>query len=131
MFELYIVIFYIIFNNKYFIFKKSLIIYKMEKIKKYWKEIIIVILVIFGLNKCTQSCSRSSEINKLNTEIVSKDSIIKVYDDSINILNTKIQIYDEKISGLNNALNIQDEANKRISEAKKNINVTVKGNGKK
>ena len=52
--------------------------------------------------------------------------MIKSLNDSITLLNTKILIYEEKVSGLSNALTIQDEANKRISEAKKNINVTVK-----
>ena len=100
----------------------------MNKIKQYWKEIVIVILLIFCMNKCTQSCNRGTEINNVNKEIVKRDSIINVLNDSINTLNTTIQIYNEKVNGLNNALNIQDEANKRISEAKKNINVTVKGN---
>lgn len=98
----------------------------MNKIKQYWKEIVIVILVIFCLNKCTQSCNRSIEINNVNKEIVKRDSIITKLNDSLKTLNTTIQIYDEKVNGLNNALNIQDEANKRISEAKKNISVTVK-----
>ncbi len=58
----------------------------MEKIKKYWKEILIGLLVIFCLNKCTTSCSRGSVIKKQNIEIVQKDSIIKVQTDSLNIL---------------------------------------------
>lgn len=102
----------------------------MEQIKKHWKEIVICLLLIFSMNKCTQSCSRGnalneSEVNRIKTEI-SKDSIIKSLNDSITLLNTKLLIYEEKVSGLSNALTIQDEANKRISEAKKNINVTVK-----
>lgn len=58
----------------------------MEKIKKYWKEILIGLLVIFCLNKCTTSCSRGNVIKKQNIEIVQKDSIIKVQTDSLNIL---------------------------------------------
>ena len=42
------------------------------------------------------------------------------------MLNTKLKVYEEKISGLNQSLTIQDEANKRISEAKKNIQVNIK-----
>ena len=102
----------------------------MEWIKKHWKEIVIGLLVIFSLNKCTQSCSRGnalneSEFNRIKTEI-HKDSIIKELNDSISVMNIKIQVYEEKISGLNQALSIQDEASKRISEAKKNISVNVK-----
>ena len=102
----------------------------MEWLKKHFKEIIIVLLVLFGLNKCTQSCSRGTELENAKTEIItnkhSSDSVIQVLNDSINQLNIRIQVYEEKISGLNQAISIQDEANKRISEAKKNINVNVK-----
>ena len=102
----------------------------MEKIKQYWKETIIVLLIIFGLNKCTQSCNRATTIDDKVTEITvmknTNDSIISVLHDSIGKLNIKLQVYEEKVAGLNQALSIQDEANKRISEAKKNINVQVR-----
>lgn len=68
----------------------------MKKIKKYWKEIIIGLLVIFSLNKCTTSCSRGTIIKKQNIEIVQKDSIIKVQSDSLNIL--KIRWNDAQTS---------------------------------
>lgn len=58
----------------------------MEKIKQYWKEILIGLLILFGLNKCTVACNRDTVINTQNTEIVQKDSIIKVQTDSLNIL---------------------------------------------
>jgi len=103
----------------------------MNKIKKYWKEILLVFLCLCFLHKCTQSCNRQREINNVNIEINSRDSVITVLNDSIKLLNTEIQVYEEKISGLNNALNIQEEANKRISEAKKNISVTVQENKKR
>jgi len=102
----------------------------MEWIKLHWKEIIIGLLIIFGLNKCTQSCNRQTTIDEKVTEITvienTKDSIISVLNDSIGKLNIRLQVYEEKVAGLNQALSIQDEANKRISEAKKNINVQVK-----
>ena len=98
----------------------------MEWIKTHWKEILIVLLVLFSLSKCTQSCNRSSEINKQKNEVAVLDSTIKVMNDSIISLNTIIKVYEEKVAGLNQSLSIQEEANKRISEAKKNINVNVK-----
>lgn len=58
----------------------------MEKIKQYWKEILIGLLILFGLNKCTVACNRDTVINNQNSEIVQKDSIIKVQTDSLNIL---------------------------------------------
>ena len=58
----------------------------MNKIKQYWKEILIGLLIVFGLNKCTVACNRDTKINTQQTEIVQKDSIIKVQTDSLNIL---------------------------------------------
>lgn len=102
----------------------------MDWLKTHWKEIIIGLLVIFSLNKCTQSCNRSTEIENNKIEytqnIHEKDSIINILNDSINKQSIRLQVYEEKVAGLNQALSIQDEANKRISEAKKNINVQVR-----
>jgi predicted RNase H-like nuclease (RuvC/YqgF family) len=82
------------------------------------------------MNKCASSCTnanRYEESQKTSIGYVQKmDSTIKVLNDSITELNTKITVYEEKVAGLNNALSIQEEANKRISEAKKNINVNVR-----
>ncbi len=102
----------------------------MDWLKNHWKEVIIGILVIFGLNKCTQSCNRQTTIDEKVSQITvienTKDSVINVLNDSIGKLNIRLQVYEEKVAGLNQALSIQDEANKRISEAKKNINVQVR-----
>lgn len=98
----------------------------MEWIKAHIREIVIVLLVLFSLSKCTQSCNRATEIDQKTMEITALDSTLKVANDSINSLNTVIKVYEEKVAGLNQSLSIQDEANKRISEAKKNINVNVK-----
>lgn len=68
----------------------------MKKIKQYWKEILIGVLILFGMNKCTQSCNRNQTINKQKTEINKKDSIIKVQNDSLNIL--KIRWADAQAS---------------------------------
>ena len=102
----------------------------MEFLKKKWQIIVIVLLILFGMTKCASSCTNSNEFEaseKNHIEYVQKmDSIVKVLNDSIVVLNTKITVYEERVAGLNNALSIQDEANKRISEAKKNINVQVR-----
>lgn len=102
----------------------------MDWIKKHWYIIVIIILVIFGMNKCASSCTNSNNYQnseKTRIELVQKhDSIQKVLTDSIVILNTRIQVYEEKIAGLSQSLSIQEEANKRISEAKKNISINVK-----
>ena len=102
----------------------------MELIKKNWKNILIVLFAVFGLTKCTQSCNRAGAYDELkantDTIIMKKDSIIKVYEDSCTALNTTIKVYEERVSGLSQSLSIQDEAARRISEAKKNISVSVK-----
>ena len=102
----------------------------MEQIKKHWKNILLVILLLFSLSKCTQSCNRAGEIDKITTEttqvINQKDSTIKVLSDSCTVLNTTIKVYQERVSGMQQSLDIQNEAAKRISEAKKNISVNVK-----
>lgn len=102
----------------------------MDWLKTHWKEVVIGLLVVFGLNKCTQSCNRQTTIDEKVSQITvienTKDSVINILNDSIGKLNIRLQVYEEKVAGLNQALSIQDEANKRISEAKKNINVQVR-----
>jgi len=103
---------------------------EMNNLKRYVKEIIIALLLVFGMSKCTQSCNRQIYLDKANVEIDSLRALnasnVRDLVDSMNALNMKIKVYEQKIEGLNNALSIQDEANKRITEAKKNISVTVK-----
>lgn len=102
----------------------------MEFLKKKWQIIVICVLILFGMSKCASSCTNANkfeESEKTRTELVNKmDSTVKVLNDSIDILNTRLTVYEEKVAGLNQALSIQDEANRRISEAKKNINVNVR-----
>ena len=101
----------------------------MEQIKKYWKEGLIALLIICFMNKCTQSCNRADQYAQLKAQAdsayVIKDSIIKNLQDSCTLLNTTIKIYEERVSGMQKSLDIQDEAARRITEAKKNINVKV------
>jgi len=103
----------------------------MEKVKKYWKEILIGLLVIFCLNKCTTSCSRGRVIKKQNIEIVQKDSLIKVQSDSLNIL--KIRWIDAQTSqnayqgiAMGNQQELVNQVNKLQSE---NDDLQVKNNG--
>ena len=56
----------------------------MEWIKTHWKEILIGLLIIFSLNKCTVACNRANKLNdeqKNNIELIQKvDSLLKVND---------------------------------------------------
>lgn len=97
-----------------------------EFINKNCQKIIIVLLVLFSLNKCTISCNRGNEIDKLNVNIENCDSVNKLLTDSISKLNMEIIILNEKINGYAGITKAKDEALQKITEAKKNINVTVK-----
>ena len=55
-----------------------------EKIKQHWKVILICLLTMMWMSKCTTSCSRGKEIERqakeiavLDSTITSKDSIIR------------------------------------------------------
>lgn len=101
-----------------------------DNIKKKWKEILLVLLALFSISKCTQSCNRSSMIEDIqkdfNNELIYKDSIIQKLNDSCVVLNTTIKVYEERVNGIQRSLDIQKEAAQRIAEAKKNISVNVK-----
>ena len=56
----------------------------IEKIKQYWKVILICLLAIMFMSKCSTSCSRGKEIERqantiavLDSTIISKDSVIR------------------------------------------------------
>ena len=59
----------------------------MEFLKKKWQIIVICILILFGMSKCTSSCTNANkfeESEKARTELVNKmDSTVKVLNDSI------------------------------------------------
>ena len=56
----------------------------VEKIKQHWKVILICLLTMMWMSKCTTSCSRGKEIERqakeialLDSTITSKDSLIR------------------------------------------------------
>ena len=98
----------------------------MEKIKKNWQIIAIVLLLLFGMSKCTQSCNRSAEISKNIVTIEKKDSLIKVLKDSVVTLNHKIDILRNDKSNQEKLIESQKESLNKINEARKNIHVTVR-----
>ena len=56
----------------------------VEKIKQHWKVILICLLSMMWMSKCTTSCSRGKEIERqaktisvLDSTITSKDSVIR------------------------------------------------------
>ena len=97
----------------------------MEKLKKNWYIIVIAILLIFGLSKCSQSCNRQTTIDTQNVELTKRDSTIKVMNDSIVSLNHKIDLLTNDKTNQEKLVETQQDAINKINEAKKNINVKV------
>lgn len=101
-----------------------------EFFRKNGKNIVIVFFALLFLNRCTVACTRDNRINDANKLIEQKDSTIMSLNDSIKYLNAEINIRNEKISGMEETAKIQNDAINKIVEAKKNISVNVKTNGK-
>ena len=97
----------------------------MEKLKKNWHLIVIAILLIFGLSKCSQSCNRQTTIDKQNVELAKRDSTIKIMNDSIVSLSHKIDLLTNDKTNQEKLVETQQDAINKINEAKKNINVKV------
>ena len=49
----------------------------LDKLKKNWKNILIIVLILFGLNKCTQSCNRQTKIDEQTVKIKQLDSTLQ------------------------------------------------------
>jgi len=96
----------------------------MDFIKKNWKIILIVLLVLFGMNKCTVSCNRGTKINKQQMELVQKDSIIKAQSDSLKMFAIR---WDENKKGQENYQNLavgtKQELSNTIDDMKNTINM--------
>ena len=88
----------------------------MNKLKKNWKEILIVLLILFGMNKCTVSCNRGSKLKKANQEIVYKDSLNKAMTDSIKSLNVTIANLADK-NGMLSEFNRQQTKSDSLNRA--------------
>lgn len=69
----------------------------MKFIKRYIKEIIICVLVLFGMSKCAQSCNRQIEIDAQHELITNKDSCINKQARMIDSLNRDIDEYGRRL----------------------------------
>lgn len=98
----------------------------MNKIKKNWKEILIIILIVFSMNKCTVSCNRGSKLDKANQEIVSRDSTISVMSDSIKSLNVTVANLMDKNGMLSDFNKKQSTADSLNRAAQKEQMSTIK-----
>lgn len=62
----------------------------IDKIKRNWKNILLIILILFSVNKCTSSCTRGKQIDKLNYQIVQMDSVIHTNGIELDKLNMRL-----------------------------------------
>ena len=100
----------------------------MDKIKKYWKEILIVLLTILFVSNCISkgNYKRKYEKQIQQTEYV-KDSLTNVFSNAYNhidSLNNEIKILNKEIASLNNEISIYKEQNDNL--ANKPVIVRVK-----
>lgn len=99
----------------------------MNFIKLHWKEILLVLFIVFSLNKCTVACNRDSKIKKQQIELVKKDSIINAQVDSLNIMNVRwndAQTSQSTYRGI--ALGNQQELLNQIEDLKSKNNILEK-----
>lgn len=68
----------------------------VEKIKQHWKVILICLLAMMWMSKCTTGCSQERTINSLKTELHQKDSVITVLNDKCDSLETANVILNVK-----------------------------------
>ena len=48
-----------------------------EKIKQHWKVILLCLLAVLWMNRCSVACSRESKIETLEYQVQYKDSLIR------------------------------------------------------
>ena len=98
----------------------------MKWIKKNWQLIVIVILAIFGLSKCTQSCNRQGKFDRLQNEYNALDSAYRA--DTVRMVNiikeqnAELGIMNERVDGLNRMNEAVDAEKARTDEANKRAN---------
>lgn len=103
----------------------------VEKIKQHWKVILICLLAMMWMSKCTTSCSRGKEIEKqakeiavLDSTITSKDSLIRELTFDISIKTGLLDAADKHSENFtsiasDNQIILLDKVSKLSSENKK------------
>jgi len=110
----------------------------VDKIKKNWKNILLIILVIFSVSKCTSSCTRGRQIDRLNYQIVQMDSVITSNGIELDKLNTRLDDAQTSIDSYKgiatgNQRDLVDKVSTLGEENKnlqKQVNSLIKENGK-
>lgn len=90
----------------------------IEKIKKNWKNILLVLVAFFALNKCTQSCNRQTTIDKQTAQIEVLDSTITALKADTLAKAHHIEVLSEQINTANEKVNVA-AANAETAKAQK------------
>ena len=101
---------------------------KSNFLKRNLKNIVIVILIVFSLNRCTVACNRSYKIKENYNKIEKLDSVIKVQYDEISDLKRDIIGYKDKLGIYDN---FNKERNKQDSINNERLKEYIKYNIKK
>lgn len=99
--------------------------------RKNWKSILIILLVLFSLGKCTQSCNRSLKIDELESVVTSQDSIIESMSRQIELLQIDTTDYRGRLhmyEGFTETMTTTLEKQNNISE--KNARLQAEQNAK-
>lgn len=91
----------------------------MDKIKKYWKEILITVLAILFISNCTGkgNYKRKYEKQVQMTEHV-RDSLMHVFGDASNhvdSLNNEVKVLNKEIKSLNDQISIYKDQNSKLA----------------
>jgi sugar-specific transcriptional regulator TrmB len=64
----------------------------MELLKKYWKKVVVILLVLFSMTTCMKNCSKSNELRKVNKQIDSISDVIMYQKHLIDSLEFEIKM---------------------------------------
>ena len=106
-------------------YKVNITYYKMNFIKAHWKEILIVLLLIMFISKCSSSGNYKRKYKKqvAYTEYAI-DSMNTKYSNSakhIDSLNRVIRLSEIEIASLENQLEIYKAQNEKLNETNKSL----------
>ena len=63
-----------------------------DKIKQHWKVILLCLLVVLWMNRCSVACSRESKIEKLEDQVEQRDSLLFERDSIIREMTFKLDM---------------------------------------
>lgn len=110
----------------------------IDKVKRNWKNIALILLLLFSMTKCTSSCNKQKQIDRMDYQIVQMDSVIIANGIELDKLNmrlddakTSIDSYKGIATGnqqeLVNKVSELSEENKKL---KNQVNSLTKENNK-